>query len=138
MKFLILVFMASAMAWAQPKVAPLPDFAEPPTNPVDTTPKADPACGEIVARLEAYNAAVRQNDQAVLAFLDQVSTTASDWHSLLEPLEGQTVVIPTGQFKSLKEYSSKIGQVTSWAYDNSAYFAEELDKIIVALRGCQL
>ena len=133
-----LVFVVPLVS-ASPSFPTLPAFPEPPPSPLiydDTLPV--PTCAEVLVRLKKYQKDVLDNDQAQLSFIDNVANTAIQWQALLEPLEGQTSEIPVGSFSPLKDYGDKINQVLSWSYDNSAYLAQELDKITVGLEACKI
>jgi hypothetical protein len=133
----LLVSVATFSIFANADLPSLPPFPAAPSNPVNTETKPDPKCDEIVARLEAYTKDIYNHHQSVLSYLDQVGQTAGKWQKLLGPLEKQTVTVPEGYFISLQDNSAAIEQVTAFAYDNSAYFAAELDQIITALKTCQ-
>lgn len=139
---IFLILMASQVFAVNLKLTEFPklrNFPEAPPSPLsfdDTLPV--PNCSEVMIRLKTYQKDILDNDQAQLSFIGDVANTAINWQTLLEPLEGQTATIPVGAFSPLKDYSEKINEVSTWAYDNSAYLAQELDKIIVGLENCKI
>src|SRR5688500_18075469 len=130
MAHLILILLGSLnVVWAD-AFPQLPAFPAGPANPIDNAAKPEPKCDEIVSRLEDYTQKVQAHNQGVVGFLGQVAGVGIKWQELLFPLEKTTTPIPENAFISLKDNSVAIEQVTFWATDNNAHFADELDKIL--------
>lgn len=132
----VALFSGSFKAYAL-ELQPLPQSQ---VDRVDVDPDApdEIPCNEILSRLETYNQMARSHDQAVATFLLQTVERIMDWHSILNPFEGETVSLPQGLFAPIQEGADTISEVTNMAYDNAELLSLEMDRIITSLRDCQI
>jgi len=128
------ILLPAAFADALP-LSPIPDAPQDRLPISKDTPELYP-CGDIVAKLEAYDKMARPYDQSITAFLEQVVERILAWHQTLEPLENTTQTIPAGAFYEIKNGADQMRFLTDRAYENSELLAIEMARILDSLKQC--
>lgn len=130
---LLLVFGGFAHALALTPVA----------NPQSAQLAIDPSapnipCDQIVDSLGNYNAMYLQHNDAIGKFLEQLVEKLSEWHGLLQPLEGAAQDLPVGTFSVLQDGANKVDMLRLTAEDNVTLLSTELARIQDSLGACTI
>lgn len=117
----------------------LKEFADPPAQllPIDASAPNIP-CEEVLPALLKFKDMNRQHEDSVVAFLTQAVEKINGWYETLFPLEGQQKTIEAGTFEPILSGGEKMSMVIDYSYDNTALLAQELDRIIISMRECNI
>lgn len=135
--FVLCTWLISTVVYAAvpPMIAPLSAIpgAKVPTFTCDSIQPVK--CEDIATRLELYSANVAEHEQKLLDYFSDIQIAASDWYQKLQPLEGQTAVIPLDTFLEISNGTQAMSDVNTKAAVNHDCMKRELAEILKAVQS---